>query len=189
MDDDIRALFLGQGPAPPVHDELQGSIQRANAIEDLELTTWFIARGADPNARCGLDKTPLSAAVQYDPLAVVDILFAKGRSVEHGQLLHYAIWRDRNDCLAMVKYLLEKGAPVNAVMYTNEPESYLQREAFGLGSPLHDAAASGDLNVLRLLLDHGADILLRDTRGHLPYERAQSNNHNVAAQLLLPPSI
>lgn len=77
---------------------------------------------------------------------------------------------------------------MNAVMYSDEPDSYLQREVFGLGSLLHNAAAIGDLNVLRLLLDRGADILLRDTRGYLPYERAQANNHNAAAELLLPRS-
>lgn len=155
------------------------------AIEDLELTTWFITHGADPNAQCGLDKTPLSAAVQYGPLSVIELLFANGGNIKNGQLLHYAIWRDRDDCFAIVKYLLEKGAPVNAVMYSNEPNSFLQREAFGLGSPLHDAAATGDLNVLRLLVDRGADVRLRDTRGHLPYERAQANNHELAAQFLL----
>nr|POE54515.1 serine/threonine-protein phosphatase 6 regulatory ankyrin repeat subunit c [Quercus suber] len=157
----------------------------AYAIEDPELTAWFIAHGADPNAQCGLDKTPLSAAVQYGPLSVIELLFANGGNVKNGQLLHYAIWRDLDDRVAIVKYLLEKGTPVDAVMYNNEPNSYLQREAFGLGSPLHDAAAIGDVDVLRLLIDRGADLRMRDTRGHLAYERAQANNHELAARFLL----
>lgn len=45
------------------------------------------------------------------------------------------------------------GAPVNAVMYHDKPDSYLQREKFGLGTPMHDAAAVGDVEVVRILLD------------------------------------
>jgi hypothetical protein len=113
------------------------------------------------------------------------MLFANGGSIKHGQLLHYAIWRKQNDRLAVVDYILEKGAPVNAVMYHDKLDSYLQREAFGLGTPLHDAAATGDMDVLRSLVAHGADVSLRDTRGHLAYERAQMNGHDLAAEFLI----
>lgn len=112
------------------------------------------------------------------------MLFTMGGDVKSGQLLHYAIWRERDDRLAVVQLILEKGADVNAIMYEGQLDSYLQREVFGLGTPLHDAAASGDLDVLRLLVDNGADIHLRDTRGRLASERAQANNHDLAAQFL-----
>lgn len=35
----------------------------AYAVEDEDLTTWFLTNGASPNAKCKLDKTPLSAAM------------------------------------------------------------------------------------------------------------------------------
>lgn len=155
------------------------------AVEDRNLTAWFLDQGADPNAPCGLDKTPLSAAVQYAPLDVVQMLFAHGGSVKHGQLLHYAVWRELEDRSAAVRYILEMGASVNVVMYHNKSESYLDRQVFGLGTPLHDAAALGDMDVLQILVQKGADVHIRDTRGHLAHERAQANNHGSATKFLL----
>lgn len=154
-------------------------------MEDEELSAWFLARGADPNAPCGLDKTPLSAAVQYAPMATIRMLFANGGSVHHGQLLHYAIWRELEDRAAVVRYLLDMGALVNAVMYHDKRQSYLHRKMFGLGAPLHDAAAVGDVDVIRILVDSGADLHVRDSLGYLAHERAQANSHDAVAQLLL----
>lgn len=82
------------------------------AVEDAELSAWFLAHGADPNAACMMDKTPLSAAVQYAPLSVVHMLFANGGDIEQGQLLHAAVWRKLDDRRTMVEYLLRKGADV-----------------------------------------------------------------------------
>lgn len=156
------------------------------AVEDLELTTWFLAHGADPNAPCQLNKTPLSAAVQYGPYDVIQILFGCGGSVKEGQLLHFAIWRDKPDRLAVVKYIIQQGAPINELMYHQHPSSFRQRERFGLGTPLHDAAAVGDLSVVQTLLAHDASILAKDTRGKLPFQRAEANGHDVIAGLLRP---
>lgn len=73
-------------------------------------------------------------------------------------------------------------------MYHDHQDSFIQREPFGIGTPLHDAAAVGDLEVIQLLLDYGADNLAKDTRGRLAYERAQAKGHTIAAGLLHPSS-
>ncbi|KAF2216112.1 hypothetical protein CERZMDRAFT_2731, partial [Cercospora zeae-maydis SCOH1-5] len=156
----------------------------AYAVEDANLTAWFLAHGADPNASCPMDKTPLSAAVQYAPLSVVQMLFANGGNVERGQLLHAAIWRKLDDRKTMVEYVLQRGAAVNAVLYQNRPEIYLMREPFGLGTPLHAAAAIGDEDVLRVLIRHGAKLDIKDSRGFLAVERAEVNGHGSVAQFL-----
>lgn len=128
----------------------------------------------------------MSAAVQYGSLAVIQKLFACNGSIEHGQLLHYAVWRKVNrDRLDIVRLLLRMGAPPNAVMYHDKPASYSQRESFGLGTPLHDAAANGDMEVVQELVESGADPCIQDTLGELPHERAQANNHGLVAQFLL----
>lgn len=155
-------------------------------MEDFELSTWFLARGADPNASCQIDKTCLSAAVQYGHSNVIQRLFAQGGTVRHGQLLHFSIWRDKPDRLAVVEYILQKGAPINALMFHDHPSSFKQRERFGLGTPLHDAAAIGDMSIVQTLLAHGASVLAKDTRGRLPFERAEAINHDMVARLLRP---
>lgn len=73
-------------------------------------------------------------------------------------------------------------------MYYDHQESFIQREPFGIGTPLHDAAAVGDVEVIQLLLDYGADILEKDTRGRLAYDRAQAKGHTIVAGLLHPSS-
>lgn len=154
------------------------------AVEDADLTAWFLAHGADPNASCLLDKTPLSAAVQYAPLSVVEMLFANGGDVQRGQLLHAAVWRKLDDRKTMVEYLLQQGAAVNAVLYHNRPETYLMREPFGLGTPLHAAAAIGDEELVRTLIRFGAKLDIKDSRGFLAAERAKAKGYNNIAQFL-----
>ncbi|KAK4895285.1 hypothetical protein LTR27_006628 [Elasticomyces elasticus] len=158
----------------------------AFATDHVDLCCWFLAHGADPNAGCVLDMTPLSAAVQYGPLDVINLLFDHGGSIERGELLHYAIWRDLDDRLEIVDLLIRKGAPINMLTYQNRPDCWEQRKFFGLGTPLHDAAAMGDENVVRLLLNEGADVSTstRDSLGLLPYQRAERKGHKVVADLL-----
>ncbi|KAI5366170.1 Putative ankyrin repeat-containing domain superfamily [Septoria linicola] len=156
----------------------------AYATDDFELAAWLLDYGADPNASSTLNKTPLSAAVTHSPLDVIEMLFAKGGNVNEGQLLHYAMWRQQADRSAVVKYILQQGADINALMYRDHRESFVHREPFGIGAPLHEAAAAGDVEVIKLLLDNGADKSVRDTRGRLPYERAQQEGHTVAVELL-----
>lgn len=131
-----------------------------------------------------MDKTPLSAAVQYAPLSIVEMLFANGGNIEQGQLIHSAVSRKLDDRKTMVEYLVRKGASVNAVEYQNRPETYLMREAFGLGTPLHDAAAVGDEDAVRILLSHGARTDIKDSLGFLAAERAERNGHGSVALYL-----
>lgn len=155
------------------------------AVEDADLTAWLLAHGADPNAGCFTDKTPLSAAVQKAPLAIIEMLFANGGSIEHGQLLHSAIWRKLDDRETVVDYLIQKGALVNAIIFQNRPKTYLLRQAFGLGTPLHDAAARGDEDAARMLLSRGARTDIKDSCGSLPVERASSSGFESVARYLL----
>lgn len=110
------------------------------AVDDAALTQWFLSRGAIPNAQCPLDITPLSAAVQHAPMSVIKLLFKHGGSIAFGQLLNDAAWRELDDRVDVVMFPLAQGAPINNVMYQNRLDCYRQREAFALGTALHDAA-------------------------------------------------
>ena len=58
-------------------------------------------------------------------------------------------------------------------------------------TPLHYAAASGRSNIIRLLLDGGADRTLVDYKGLLPYQIADEHGYYEAKELLkmVPPEI
>lgn len=111
-------------------------------------------------------------------------MFEHGGSVRDGQLLHYAVRRNLPDYLEVLALVLSKNPPVNHVMYQEDCTSYMRQRAFGLGTPLHEAAARGRLDVVQTLLANGSNPLIRDSCGDLPLQRAEKANHiSVCAYL------
>lgn len=51
------------------------------AVTDPDLTAWFLAHGADPNASSIMEETPLSTAVRDAPFPVVQMLFAHSGNI------------------------------------------------------------------------------------------------------------
>lgn len=157
----------------------------ACAVEDPDLTAWFLAHGADPNASCPMASTPLSVAVRDAPFSVVEMLLAHGGNVERGQLLHWAVGRRLDDRTTMIEFLLQKGLPINAVEYHDRPDVYLLRQdVFGIGTPLHSAANIGAEDSLRVLISHGARLDIKDSHGCLPVKCAEASGWHRAAQYL-----
>ncbi|XP_042441406.1 E3 ubiquitin-protein ligase XB3-like [Zingiber officinale] len=88
--------------------------------------------------------------------------------------LHLAARRRWTEC---VRVLLDHGALVSSST----------REYGHSGStPLHLAARGGSLDCVRTLLAWGADQLLRDSSGRIPYSVAIKHNHGACAALLNP---
>ncbi|KZF22306.1 ankyrin [Xylona heveae TC161] len=154
------------------------------SFDDEKLCRWLLERGADPNAPCVLDLTPLSVAVQIASFGIIALLFEHGGSIDHGQLLHYAVRRDLKDCIDVLAFVLDRGAPINQIMYENSPASYELQKPFGIGTPLHEAARLGKLDVVDLLLARGADPTRRDVRRQLPVDIAECYNNNEVAERL-----
>ena len=50
--------------------------------------------------------------------------------------------------------------------------------------PLHDAAYNGHIKIVKLLLEHGADVHSRDNEGETPLHWAINTCHIEAAKLL-----
>ncbi len=154
------------------------------------MTRWFLARGAKPDAEAGgLDCTALSFAIMRAPFTIIKILFDHGGSTRHGQLLQYAIYREETDCLEVLDFLLDRGAPINDVMYQNRVQDYLMQMAFGLGTPLHKAAECGRLDVVKHLVKRSADPLIPNARRQIALELAESNGHSEVVEYLLPLSV
>lgn len=139
-------------------------------MTDYDLTLWFLDNGADPNAACALDMTPLSVAIETAPMNVIELLFSRGGSASSGQLLHYAVRRDSLDRNEVVRLVLQMNPAVNNVMYQGLECYFLQR-AFGLGTPLHEAVELAKVDTAKLLLDQGANPLVRDSLGETTWDR------------------
>ncbi|KIX92101.1 uncharacterized protein Z520_12185 [Fonsecaea multimorphosa CBS 102226] len=139
----------------------------ADALFDPLLVKWLIDHGANPNARCSYDITPLSIAVREGSRHVIEMLLELGASIKYGQPLHYAVRANRENDI--IELLLRKGASPNKIMFEDHLVSFLQFQCLGLGTPLHEAASQKNDALIQLLLRHGADSKIRNTLGELPH--------------------
>lgn len=150
------------------------------------MTEKLLSLGADPNIRHKYDITPVSIAIQSESLEVIQLLFQYSGSTDHGQLLHCAAQRTRDDRFEVLKYIIDKyeHPPVDQIMYQNDLPSYRWYVPFGVGTPLHYVAANGDLNAAQLLVRKGANPSTKDPRGQTAIDRAERYGHNEVAQYL-----
>ncbi|KAJ5347037.1 uncharacterized protein N7506_000290 [Penicillium brevicompactum] len=158
----ILGSFLENGwdinqPMGPMHPPIL-----SNALDNLEMTTWLLEHGADPNRRCDIDFTPLSHAVEHASLPIVNLLLSRGGDVTKGQVLHHAVARE-SDTVAVLKLLIARGAPINAIMYRDHQPSWNMNFFMG-ETPLHKAVFLRKIDVIHYLLSQGADLNVRDVR-------------------------
>ncbi|TAQ86990.1 hypothetical protein B7494_g4695 [Chlorociboria aeruginascens] len=141
--------------------------------DDDALALWFLDHGANPNASCAWDFTAMSKAMHHASLNTIRTLFSRGGDVKKGQLLHNAMFRDKPDAIELVGLLLDMGALINEIHYENHSQSFVERCAFALGTPLHYAAQEDKPELVSYLLQRGADPSIRDTAGMTVLERAE----------------
>ncbi|KAF2756386.1 ankyrin [Pseudovirgaria hyperparasitica] len=184
---DILELFLQRGwdINKPLHRNQPPVLWIPLCDGQKQMVKWLLDHGADPNARCAWNYTPASQAMLCAPLDLIDYMFSRGADVAYGELLQWAVIRDRPDALEVVKRVVERGAPINKLKYEDEPAVFLERKIFGLGTPLHRAAEDGKADVVRYLLEQGADPLKLDSKGHTARYWADLNGHpSVGIQLI-----
>lgn len=148
------------GVTPLLMAALNGHVDVARAL---------IARGASVRASDWYGQTPLFAAVDYRNLDV------SGPTRDNGV--------DRAALLGLIGLLIEKGADVNARTKEYPPQ---RRWITRLGSlswvdftgqtPFLRAALAGDVTVMRLLLEHGADANIPTFNGTTPLMAAAGVN-------------
>ncbi|KAJ5223645.1 hypothetical protein N7468_008187 [Penicillium chermesinum] len=153
------------------------------AVDDEDMTLWLLDHGADPNKQCSIDLTPLSYAVEQASLSIVKLLLDRGGDVHKGQLLHHAVER-QTDIIEVLGILLERGAPLNSKMYENHYPSWRLYYFMGLGTALHKAAELGKADVVRYLVDQGADVGIKDATNRSAMDWAALNNHQEIVELL-----
>ena len=158
---DIEALE-GYGTTP-LHRAVRGNKNPAVA-------TLLLDRGADVNDDSGYTKrTPLHWAAKYnDDPAVIELLLDRGAEINarnqwNWMPLHEALANNGN--LAVAKVLVERGADVNAVANRIPGSSlfgFTISDSIRGGTPLSMAIGRGDMQMIVLLLDSGAEIIPLD---------------------------
>ena len=85
--------------------------------------------------------------------------------------LHYTISKtsEINDRAEIVKILIAAGTDVNKKTLAGKPTLCFMRDAYLKGeSPLHRAAAYGNVTIIKMLLDAGAEPSMKDANGDTP---------------------
>ncbi|KAI2722497.1 hypothetical protein CBS147332_3426 [Penicillium roqueforti] len=142
------------------------------SYHDADLTMWFLAHGANPNQRCGKDRTPLSTAFQVASFEIIQKLLEHGVDVFQGQVLHYAARRRLDDRLQVLDFLLEKGLPINNIMFLYS-DDYYANMFDGIGTPLHYAADAGLLDLSNFWLREE-----RQQESEIPQDESLSTGPN-----------
>src|SRR6266446_1904508 len=121
---------------------------------------------------------PLGLASFFDHEPVVRLLLERGARVDAASSNDMRVMPLHSAAAArsvpIARLLLERGASVNARQGTS-----------GLGfAPLMEAALNGQAEMVDLLLEHGADLTMRDEKGHTAGDYARQNGHAALANHL-----
>ena len=121
--------------------------------QDISYLNLLLEAGADPNQDPDAAAFPLAliAALYTDP-GVIDLLLSYGAKIEHSGALAAAARRGNE---IMLQRLLDRGARIE----DDAPD-------IAVGSlPLHIAVKAGHLDVVKMLLENGADATVEDAGG------------------------
>ncbi len=176
-----------QGGSTPLHN--------AAGRGEMAVAKFLLANGADINSRARQGFTPLHNAARFDQKGMIELLLAhhaevNSKSPEGVTPLHLAAAKG---FLSLTETLLANGADPNAEMSGTAIEPFhIDREyagaqdpAYFAATPLHYAAASGHLAIVKMLLDHKADVNAKSQGGQTPLFMAVERDRLEVAKLLL----
>jgi ankyrin repeat protein len=139
-----------------------------------QVTDFLLSQNkVDVEARTSKDESPLMIAAIKGQLDLAKRLIARKAEVNKPGWtpLHYAASHGGDNSAAMVRLLLEHHA-------------YIDAESPNKTTPLMMAAQYGSAGVVKLLLEEGADPLLRNERGLTAIDFARQANRQASADII-----
>lgn len=167
------AALLATGGAPAAGSDDEVAFFRAVQLDDARTVKAVLARGLDPNLHDPeRGETGLIIAMRHEALQVAQLLLA------HPRLKVDEPAPNGNTALMMAAY--QKNKP--AVLALLAKGAQINRPGW---AALHYAAAAGDLDIMKLLLERHAYIDAESPTGTTPLMLAAREGQEEAVQLLL----
>jgi len=187
-----RLIVLAMAAAlavPAFAEQTEDEVDLLRAVQNdyASAVKTLLARGVNPNIRDANGETALIIAMRYESLKVADLLMdqsgidLEAHAPNGNTALMMAAFRNNQ---AAVLDMLQRGAQVNQKGWTAlhyaaaagstaivrillEHHAYIDAESPSGMTPLMLAAREGQEDVVRQLLEQGADATLRDGGFHL----------------------
>jgi ankyrin repeat protein len=162
---EIAKILLENGADINAVDDAGWSPLTTGAMANVDIVEYLILRGAEINPPCPPSEDnkdecvfcmkPIHSAARFGGVDVLKALVENGAKINvlddrHLTPLHWAIISDNTDAF---EYLLSKGA------FTQSPELHFER------TELHTAAANGRRDMVKRLVNAGADASAVDHAG------------------------
>ena len=155
------------------------ALHRAAESGDVEMIKLLLERGANVNIQRKNGSVPLTSAVVFGHGTAVRYLLSKGAKPNVGDVgLNRAVFQGN---VEIVKALLEAGVEVKNsgnLVFPGEggPEPILALACFSYNA---------DPQIVRMLLDRGADPAAKSQQGRTPLELARERGYEEVARLLV----
>ena len=148
----------------------------------LEMAELLLDRGAEINAPEGLGLTPLHLAVQNGQPEMVALLVTRFANTE----LKGKAFGMTGEAVTPLHLAAVLGYAASARVLIEQGKADLEsRTGFTEHTPLHSAAESDHVEMVKLLLDSGAQVDARDTYSETPLHYAAREGAVESARLLI----
>jgi ankyrin repeat protein len=185
------SFVMGQSVSASEHPLIE-----AAGRGDLELIKTLLDKGVDVNGKNRTGGTPLTAAVANGQLDVARLLIETGADVNARDHFGRTALMEAAHIgrLELVALLIEKGADVNAKGHTsgerdmalhNHREAEHLMSVPGSTTALMEAAWRNNVDIIKLLIDNGANVESKDEYGRTAFRNAISAKNIEIAELLL----
>jgi uncharacterized protein len=147
----------------------------ASCGEHFEATRYLLSKGADVNYTGMREGSPLMLAAYAGQSKFISLYLEHGAEVNLAlstageSALHMAAVKNRTEA---AKLLIQAGANVNQCTHADVSTDMIEGKLWG-ETPLHFAAAYGDLETIEALLAAAADRSLTNAKGERPLNYAE----------------
>ncbi|XP_076285931.1 transient receptor potential cation channel subfamily A member 1-like [Lasioglossum baleicum] len=147
-------------------------LHRAVNEKQVQMAKLLINYGANVNVKDTREETPIVNAIQNRDTKMIELLLTNGADIKEDPKVVCTAVRCRN--LELVEDLLKNGADINA----------LDNMYFG-NSFLHMAVKTKQVQMVKLLINYGANVNVKDSQGETPIVNAIQNRDKKMIELLL----